>query len=90
VAAAMRDALWYSVAVSCSVLQCVAVRGSVLQLVVAWQRRRVMPFGILLLFVAECCSVLQGIAVCGSVLQCGAAGRVAACCSVLQHGNGDK
>ena len=56
------------VAVWCSLLQCVAVRGNGSSLC------RVLP-----LFVTVCCSVLQYVAVWCSVLQCDAA-----CCSVLQ------
>ena len=67
-----------SVAVCCSVLQCVAVWNSILQCVAVCCS--------VLQCVAACCSVsqcvgsvLQCVAVCCSVLQC-----VAVCCSVLQ------
>jgi len=54
-----------------SMLQCVAVCGSVLQCVVVC--------GSVLQCVAVCCSVWQCVAVCCSVLQC-----VDMCCNVLQ------
>jgi len=64
--------VWHhSVALPCSVLQCVAVCCSVLQCVAVCR-------SVLQCF-AVCCSVLQCVAVCCSVLQC-----VAVCCSVLQ------
>jgi len=63
--------------VCCSVLQCVAVRCSVLQWDVSWiycppRCTSVAPV------VAVCCTVLQCVAVCCSVLQC-----VAVCCSEM-------
>jgi len=78
----------------CSVLQCAAVRYSVLQRVAACcsvlqsngSLYRHTHWGVCFGFsaqpfvnVAVCCSVLQCVAVCCSVLQC-----AAVCCSVLQ------
>jgi len=60
-----------TVAVCCSVLQCVAECCSVLQRI---------PSGPAML-VGQCCSVMQCIAAYGSVLQC-----VVVCCSVAQCG----
>ena len=57
--------------VYCSVLQCVAVFGSVLQYLNDENGGDA--------FIAVCCSVLQCVASCRSVLQC-----VVVCCSVLQ------
>jgi len=59
-------------------LQCVAVRCSVLQYVTVWFEVDLMC----------CCSVLQCVAVCRSVLQrvtvgCSVLQRVAVCCSVV-------
>ena len=51
----------------CSVLQCVAVRGSVLQCVAVPLNSHASRHYWSL--VAVCCSVLQYVAVCGSVLQ---------------------
>ena len=59
-------------------LQCVAVRCSVLQCVVRCSRA--LPRGLSHTHTAMCCSVLQCGAVCCSVLQC-----VAACCSKMQQ-----
>ena len=75
---AVRSARYWCVAVYYRVLQCVAVRCSVLDLEIA-----VVPYEVLGTDVLQCaamyCSVLQCIAVCCSVLQC-----AAVCCSVLQ------
>jgi len=78
-----------SVAVCCSVLQCITVCCSVLQCVAATATVHSPRVSQCCRSVAECCSVFQCFAVCYSVLQCVAVCRsvmqcVAVCCIVLQ------
>jgi len=68
--------VYVSVAVRCSVLQCVAV--CEVQFIMHIECLIRICSGILQ-GVAGCCRVLQCVAVCCSVMQC-----VAVCCSVLQ------
>jgi len=81
------DAVWYSV------LQCIAVRCSVLQSLkcIMEDEAAAVYASVAACYSlgAECCSVLQRVAACCSVLQCVAAcfsvlQCVAVCCSVLQ------